>query len=69
MAREILTREIESAFANNLENLSLDTVDFSFDASLGVLNVTVGYFLPSNNLVETTMGIASISGASPISEA
>jgi phage baseplate assembly protein W len=69
MAREILTREIESAFANNLENLSLDTVDFSFDASLGVLNVTVGYFLPSNNLVETTMGIASISGSSPISEA
>jgi hypothetical protein len=69
MAREILTREIETAFANNLEKLSLDTIDFSFDTSSGVLNVTVGYFLPNNNLVETTMGIANISGSSPISEA
>jgi phage baseplate assembly protein W len=69
MAREILSREIETAFANNLDSLRLDTVDFSFDSNSGVLNVTVGYFLPNNNLVETTMGIVNVSGSSPISEA
>lgn len=69
IAREILLREIETAFANNLDNLTLDNVDFSFDRGTGVLSVIVGYYLPNNTLTETTMGIASIAGDSPISEA
>jgi phage baseplate assembly protein W len=64
---EITRREIFAAFAKNLPALSLQNVSVSFgDEDQVIAEVT--YSLPNQQEVTTTIGLAYISGNSPIYE-
>lgn len=69
LAKEIVTKEIQSVFMTYLQELSLDSVEVTFEEDSGTVNVAVTYVLPNNNLGNTVLGIAVVSGDNPISEA
>jgi hypothetical protein len=68
IAKEIIQREIESAFTSFLEELQLESVDISFSERDSTMNVIVTYYLPDNTLSNATVGVAQISSTAPISE-
>jgi phage baseplate assembly protein W len=68
LAKEIVTKEIQSVFMTYLPELSLDSVNVLFDEDNGIVNVAVTYVLPNNNLGNTVLGVAVVSGDNPISE-
>lgn len=68
LAKELVTKEIESVFTDYLEELSLESVDVFFEQDRGLVNVEVIYILPNNNLGDVVLGIAIVSGNDPISE-
>lgn len=69
LAKEVVTKEIQSVFMTYLPELSLDSVEVLFEEDSGTINVAVTYVLPNNNLGNTVLGVAVISGDNPISEA
>jgi phage baseplate assembly protein W len=69
LAKEVVTKEIQSVFMTYLQELSLDSVEVTFEEDSGTVNVAVTYVLPNNNLGNTVLGIAVVSGDNPISEA
>ena len=68
IAKEIIQREIETAFTNFLEELQLESIDISFTETESTMNVIVTYYLPDNTLSNATVGVAQISSSAPISE-
>jgi phage baseplate assembly protein W len=68
LAKEIVTKEIQSIFTLYLPDLGLDSVEVTFEEDSGIVNVAVTYVLPNNNLGNTILGVAVVSGNNPISE-
>lgn len=69
IAQEIISREIEQVFVNYLPDLQLSEIEPTFIPDTGTLSVSVSYYLPNTTLSNVTVGVATIRGNSPISEA
>lgn len=60
--------EIRNAFLKFLPTLSLEEVTVSFDDVNNVINASVIYALPNDEVVTTTIGIVVLRGKTPIYE-
>lgn len=69
VAKELVVKEIESVFESYLPDLELDEVKVSLQYEEGILGVEVVYILPNNTVENVILGIATLSGDAPISEA
>ena len=54
--------EVERAFQLQLELLTFDSVDVSYDEYTGTTNVTITYGLPNGETTNTVVAVAYISG-------
>ena len=68
MASSMVITEVGSAFSSQLPPLTLQSVDTSFDESVGVMEVTVLYSLPNNDQIDTTVSFVYINNNQPIYE-
>ena len=60
--------EVEKAFAEQLDLLTLQQTDVTIDMYTNVLNVQVTYGLPNDEVVSTTVGLVLVQGTNPIYE-
>lgn len=60
--------EVERAFAEQLDLLTLQQTDVTIDMYTNVLNVQVTYGLPNDEVVSTTIGLVFVQGTNPIYE-
>ena len=68
MASSMVITEVGRAFSSQLQPLTLQSVDTSFDESVGVMEVTVLYSLPNNDQIDTTVSFVYINNNQPIYE-
>ena len=68
MAAATVNAEVERAFSTQLDKLSLQSTDCSFDEYSGTMNVTITYQLPNNNIIDTTVSYVYLSNNQPIYE-
>ena len=61
-AETTITTEIERAFQSQLELLTLNSVDVSFDEYTGTTNVNITYNLPNKETSETVVALTYVSG-------
>ena len=61
-ASTLIENEVERAFQTQLELLTLDKVDVSFDEYTGTTNVSVVYGLPNGEVVNTVVAVTYING-------
>lgn len=64
-AEQEIATETAQAFNQQLPLLTLNSVTSSFDPYSGVINVTIIYRLPNDVIVDTTIGIVTLSGNTP----
>jgi hypothetical protein len=60
--------EVNKAFGEQLQLLTLEKVNVTSDEYTNVLNIEVVYGLPNNEVVSTIVGLVLIDGAKPIYE-
>ena len=58
----MMETEVERAFQSQLELLTFDKVDVSFDEYTGTTNVNIIYGLPNGEITNTVVAITYISG-------
>jgi hypothetical protein len=68
MASSMVITEVGRAFSSQLQPLTLQTVDTTFDEPTGVMEVTVLYSLPNNDQIDTTVSFVYIDNNQPIYE-
>jgi phage baseplate assembly protein W len=68
MASSMVITEVGRAFSSQLQPLTLQTVDTTFDEPTGVIEVTVLYSLPNNDQIDTTVSFVYINNNQPIYE-
>lgn len=61
-ASSMIETEIERAFQSQLELLTFDKVDVSFDEYTGTTNVSIVYGLPNGEITNTVVAVTYISG-------
>ena len=60
--------EVERAFAEQLDLLTLQQTDVTIDMYTNVLTVQVTYGLPNDEVVSTAVGLVLVQGTNPIYE-
>jgi hypothetical protein len=58
----MMETEVERAFQSQLELLTFDKVDVSFDEYTGTTNVNIVYGLPNGEITNTVVAVTYISG-------
>ena len=61
-AQSTIETEVERAFQQQLELLTFDSVEISFDDYTGTTNVTITYGLPNGEVTNTVVAISYVSG-------
>ena len=61
-AQSTIETEVERAFQQQLELLTFDSVEISFDDYTGTTNVNITYGLPNGEVTNTVVAISYISG-------
>jgi hypothetical protein len=61
-AESMIIAEIERAFPEQLELLTLQSVDVSFDEYTSTTNVNIIYELPNGEVTDTVVAVTSIGG-------
>ena len=61
-AESLIISEIERAFPTQLELLTLQSVEVSFDEYSGTTHVNITYSLPNGEVTDTVVSVAYISG-------
>ena len=61
-AQLTIETEVERAFQQQLELLTFDGVEISFDDYTGTTNVTITYGLPNGEVTNTVVAISYVSG-------
>jgi phage baseplate assembly protein W len=61
-ANSMIETEVERAFQSQLELLTFDKVDISFEEYTGTTNVSIVYGLPNGEITNTVVAITYISG-------
>lgn len=61
----LITTEVERAFPMQLELLSLQSVDVSFDDYTGTTNANIVYSLPNGEVTNTVVAVTYINGNNP----
>ena len=64
-AKSEIDSEINSAFTLQLPLLKLISVDTTVDEYTNILSVMITYELPNQTVVETNVGVISLSGTNP----
>jgi hypothetical protein len=67
-ATATITKEVETAFANQLPLLKLQSVNTSFNEYTGIMTVNIVYDLPNNEQVNVNIGLATVQGNAPITQ-
>jgi phage baseplate assembly protein W len=65
---DTITSEVKRVFAQELTQLTLDSVNVYFDDYSSVLNADITYGLPDKTTVNVNIGLASISADGTISQ-
>jgi phage baseplate assembly protein W len=68
MASATITSEVERAFSSQLDALTLNSVDITFDELTGASSVNILYSLPNNEQIDTTVSYLYINGTKPAIE-
>ena len=68
MASSMVITEVGRAFSSQLQPLTLQSVDTTFEESTGIMEVSLFYSLPNNAQIDTTISFVYVNGNQPIYE-
>ena len=57
--------EVAKAFNQQLQPLTLNTTDVTYDEYTNIMNVNITYSLPNSEQISTTIGLIKIDGTKP----
>jgi hypothetical protein len=66
--QDVIEAQIEAVFDRDLGNLTLDSVEVTYDERQETVFAEISYFLPNNQQTSITVGVAAISSTDPIVE-